>query len=142
MTELIKVGEIIKARGLDVDEVARQLFPTHKYPDLALRRVIQHKGSLTPEQVSKLALLADLTISDIFYGENWKASTGRDLHVFTNKSFRAELDPNTWVTRLFHNDSLFHESIIYSGSTPLSKYFAQLNILINNFINSEKNDTD
>lgn len=129
----IKVKEIIEIRGLDIKEVARQLFPKNKYPDLALNRVIKGKNVLDADQISKLSLLAGIPISGLFSGENWNAISGKGVHVFTNGEFRAELDSETWITKIFHKGSMFHESIISSGSTPVSEYLSQLDIIINNF---------
>lgn len=129
----IKVKEIIETRGLDIKEVARQLFPKNKYPDLALNRVIKGKSVLDADQISKLALMAGLQLSELFSGGNWKATARKGVHVFTNDEFRAELDSETWITKVFHKDSMFHESIIHSGSTPVSEYLSQLDIIINNF---------
>ena len=129
----IKVKEIIETRGLDIKEVARQLFPKNKYPDLALKRVIEGKSVLNADQISKLALMAGLQLSELFSGENWRVFSRKGVHVFTNGEFRAELDTETWVTKVFHKDSLFHESIIHSGSISVSKYLHQLDLIINNF---------
>jgi hypothetical protein len=129
----IKVKEIIETRGLDIKEVARQLFPKNKYPDLALNRVMKGKNVLDADQISKLALMAGIPLSELFSGEAWKALSRKGVHVFTNGDFRAELDSETWMTKVFHKDSMFHESIIHSGSTPLSEYLNQLDLIINNF---------
>lgn len=131
----INVKEIIETRGLDTKEVARQLFPKNKYPDLALNRVIKGKNVLDADQISKLALMAGLQLSELFSGENWKSVARKDVHVFTNGEFRAELDSETWITKIFHKDSMFHESIIHSGSTPVSEYLSQLDLIISNFKN-------
>ena len=129
----IKVKKIIETQGLDIKEVARQLFPKNKYPDLALKRVMKGRSVLDADQISKLALMAGLQISELFSGEKWKAYSRKGVHVFTNCEFRAELDSETWITKVFHKDSMFHESIIHSGSTPVSEYLSQLDLIINNF---------
>lgn len=132
----INVKEIIEVRGLDTKEVARQLFPKNKYPDLALNRVIKGKNTLDADQISKFALLAGIQISELFSGENWKAAQSKGVHVFTNGEFRAELDSETWTTKIFHKDSMFHESVIHSGSTPVSEYLSQLDLIISNYKNN------
>ena len=131
----INVKEIIETRGLDIKEGASQLFPHNKYPDLALNRIIKGKNVLDADQISKLALLSGLQLSELFSGENWKATARKGVHVFTNGEFRAELDSETWITKIFHKDSMFHESIIHSGSTPVSEYLSQLDLIINDFKN-------
>ena len=131
----IDIKKVIDSAGLDFKEVATQLFPKNKYPDLALNRVIKGVNVLDADQISKLALMANVPISGLFSGEEWKAVSKGKIHVFSNGDYKVELDPETWISRIFHNGSLFHESVIHSGSTPLSEYLENIDILINQFQN-------
>lgn len=118
-------------KGLDKKEVARQLFPNNNFPVRALDRAIKGDYALDANQISKLALLANATIGELFSGESWKSDYDGRLHTFTNGEFMATLDPTTWMTRVFHNKSLFHETIIHSKEVPLGEYFEKLNQIIN-----------
>ena len=129
----INIKEIIEKQGLDVKEVSQHLFPKNKYPRLALNRVMTGDAVLDADQISKFALMAGINISDLYSGANWNAKSKQGIHVFTNGDFRAELNAGTWVTKIFHNDSLFHESVIHSGSTPISEYLKELDLIISNF---------
>ncbi len=129
----IDIKKVIDSTGLDFKEVATQLFPKNKYPDLALNRVIKGVNVLDADQISKLALMANVPISDLFSGGKWKAVSKGETHVFSNGDYKVELDPETWISRIFHKGSLFHESVIHSGSTPLSEYLENIDILINQF---------
>jgi hypothetical protein len=133
----INIKGIIERQGLDVKEISRQLFPKNKYPRLALNRVMSGGAVLDANQISKFALLAGIDISDLYSGANWNAKSKQGVHIFTNGDFRAELNADTWITKIFHKDSLFHESIIHSGSTPLSAYLNELDSIIINFKNHE-----
>lgn len=126
----IKIRQIIAQKGLDTEEVAKQLFPGNKFPRLALNRVMAGGAVLDANQISKFALLSGVEVSELYSGANWKAGLKKGIHVFTNGSFRAELDTKSWITKIFHNDSLFHESIIHSGSTQLSAYFEELEQIV------------
>ena len=126
----IKLKEIIAERGLDFQEVAEHLFPGNKYPRLALIRVASGKAVLDADQISKLALLAGLPIEELYSGGQWKVKSSKGVHVFTNGDYRAELNTCTLVTKIFHKDSLFHESVLFSDAIPLSKYINHLNRLI------------
>ena len=123
--------------NLEPKEVAQQLFPGNKYPRLALNRVISGGSVLDANQVSKLALLVGLPIDELYNGGNWKAKSMRGLHIFTNEEYRAELNTETWVTKIFHKDSLLHESIIHSGAIPLNEYLHKLEIQIEKFKTNE-----
>jgi len=134
----IDIKAIIEKQGLEMNDVAEQLFPKNKYPRLALNRVIAGDAVLDADQISKLALLADLTIAEL-YGANWKAKSSKGLHTFTNGEFKAELDTTSWITKIFHKGSKFHESVIHSKSIPLSEYLDKLNIQILKFKENESN---
>jgi len=135
----IKLKELVSIQGLDTKELAEQLFPNNKYPRLALNRVLDGKAVLDATQISKLSMLTGISIEKLYSGEDWKAKNMRGIHTFTNGEFRAELNTETWVTKIFHKNSLFHEAVIHSGQTPLSEYLNKLNILINKFKENESN---
>jgi len=128
----IDLKSIIEAKELDVNVVAQQLFPTNQYARLALNRVMAGKAELDASQISKLALLANMTISDLYNNGGWKADSVDGIHKFTNGDFIAELNTNTWVTKVFHKNSLIHESVIHSKNVPLNEYISTLNNLILN----------
>lgn len=134
----IDLKKLIESSDLDSKEVAKQLFPKNKYPDLALNRVMKGLNVLDADQISKLSLLSGVPISELFSGGEWKGSTAQNVHVFTNGEYRAELDPQTWITKVFHKGSLFHDSIIHSGSTPINEYLHELDQIIINFKNKQK----
>ena len=133
----IDLDKIIKKKKLDKKELAQQLFPGHKYASLALNRVIKGDGFLDSNQISLLSELTGIKIGNLYSGNEWDLKNDKGLTVFTSGNFRAELDTNTWVTKVFDNDSLFHESVIHSDSTPLSVYLTQLTKIVGRQIESK-----
>lgn len=128
----IDIKAIIEAKGLNITEVAQQLFPTNQYARLAINRVIAGKAVLDATQISKLALFANMSMDELYENGAWKADSKDGLHHFTNGDFIAKLDTNTWITKIFHKKSMIHESIIHSKNTPLSQYLEALNNVITN----------
>lgn len=129
----INLTKIIEVYGLDVIELAKQLFPENKYPKLALNRVISGEALLDADQISKLALILDVCISKLFTGGNWKKITKNGIHILLNGEFKAEIDIKNWETKIYHNESLFHESILHSSSVVLSEFIAFLNNEVQKF---------
>lgn len=123
----INIKAIIEGRGLDIEEVAAQLFPRNLHARLALNRVINGEGLLNSEQISKFALLLGVPISALFTGNDWKIAYKETTHVLTNKEYTAEIDTNTWTARLFHNESMLHETILFDKSIALSDFIGLLN---------------
>jgi hypothetical protein len=127
----INLKEIIEKQNLDTKEVAEQLFPNNKYPKLALDRVLSGKAFLDTNQMSKLSMLTGIPIEKLYSGSEWKPSNQKGIHKFTNGEYVAELDTKTWITKIYKNDSLFHEAIISDGSIALSVYLSELTSIIN-----------
>lgn len=126
----IDVGRIIKKAGLDKKDVADQLFPDNKFSHLALRRVIIGNGLLNSEQISKLASLSGMTVSELFGPTEWRNFAQEGKIIFENNDYRAELDTVAWTTKIFHKGSMFHEEIIHSKMVPLTDYLQNLDTVI------------
>lgn len=125
----IDIKKIIRAQGLNRNDVALQLFPKNKFPRLALNRVMAGLSVLDADQISKFSLFSGLPIADLFDSENWKAQTekGREQTlILTSGDYRAELDTATWTTKIFHKESLFHEFILHNSSLTLKEYVEKL----------------
>lgn len=134
----IKLQQIIESRKLDSKEIAKELFPSHKYPILALNRILAGEAVLDADQISRLSAVTGLSI-DQLYGSSWKTEqTTPGMITFSNDGYKAELDTKTWITKVYHNNSLFHESIICAGTIALSKYIETLNDLITKHSNDDK----
>ena len=126
----IDVEKIIKTKKLDKKELAQQLFPENKHASLALNRVIKGDGFLDSNQISLLSELTGIAIGNLYSGNEWDLKNNKGLTVLTSGNFRAELDTKNWVTKVFDNGSLFHESVIHSGTTSLSAYLTQLSEIV------------
>lgn len=126
--------QIIEDSELDFNEVAKQLFPSNKYPRLALNRVLQGHSNLDSQQLSKLSKLTGLEIENIISpGNTWEIrSSKKGIIKFQNDVYSAELNLNTNITKVFHKESLIHEEILHTNAIVLSEYFEKLNSIINN----------
>lgn len=133
----IDLKAIIEAKNLDVNTVAQQLFPTNQYPRLALNRILAGKALLDATQISKLAMLTGLDIGDLYANNNWNAKSADGLHTFTSGDWLATLDTTTWITKIFHKNSMKHESVIHAPNTPLSEYIQALNNVVLNINQDE-----
>lgn len=129
----IDLAKILQCYKLDATEVATLLFPTNTHAGLALKRVMGGKGLLDADQIAKLAFFLNVSIDDL-YADQWAHSErGERLHRFENGDYFAELDPITWVTKVYHKNSLLHETVLHAGTVTLTEYFKQLNLIIKNF---------
>lgn len=137
--QTIDLLKLIAKHKLDTNELADLLFPTNKYPRMALNRILDRTSYLDENQISKLALFIGIPISELYTNQVWKTINKKGLIIFTHDEYKAELETKTGITKLFHNDSLFHEEILHDRFIPLSEYLNKLNLLIKKFKKDENN---
>lgn len=135
----IDLSSIIETHGLNKKVIAEHLFPDNKYSSLALNRIISGEANLDSEQLSKLALLLNVGVSDL-YNPQFKISSSNDLLTFEAKDYKAVLDMGRKLTKIFHKGSLFHETVLHQGTITLSQYIKELTELINKHKNDEQNN--
>jgi hypothetical protein len=111
---------------------AKELFPSNKFPSMALARVIQGKANLDADQISKLALITGQSFNSLFGVDAWRKETRKDKIIFTCDDFTAEIDTINWVSKVYHKKSIFHEEILHTGAIVLSSYLATITEVIKN----------
>lgn len=129
----IDLKNIIAENWLDEDELAKELFPKNKFPRLALARVLNGDAVLDANQISKLSQLTGIEIGSLFEGGKWCMEFRDNVHVFTNGFYRAELDARTWVTNLYHKQTIFHAVVLHQKTILLADYLAHLDALISDY---------
>lgn len=123
------IEKAITRTGLTTNEVAEHLFPNNKHPYHALKRVMDGHALLNTDQASKLAVLASLTIAELFHG-GWSGSASENQINFQKDGYTVSVDTSIWNTRIYHNASLIHEQIIHNGHIALSKFLSTVDQII------------
>jgi hypothetical protein len=128
----INIPLVLEAVGLQSDDVADSLFPSHKYPKMALKRVVDGKSNLDAVQIATLSKLTGLSVSQLYDDISWDHIKNDDPNLVVLKSgdFTAVLDLTKSITFVSHKGTSFCESVIHEKFIPLSAYISNLNNLI------------
>jgi len=116
------LNKIMEVHKLEVHKVAKHLFPANKYPKLALDRILKNEAFLDTNQLSRLAQLIGTSIENLYSNNEWSMKTKKGLLHFTSDKYTAELNTNSWTTKIYSDGSIFHEEVIHNGSITLSEY--------------------
>lgn len=117
---------------LDKKDLAVALFPSNKYASVALTRVLNGINLLDSEQLSKLASMAGVSVDSLYTDRQWEQTSNKSGEIiFTKDDFRAVLNTDTWITKLYAKETLKHEEVLSSKTVPLSEYLEKLNEIIN-----------
>lgn len=126
----VDIPKIIQYSGIDAKVLAKELFPLHKFPSEALSRIVSGKSVLDANQLSRLSELTGQSVDTLFNRVPWVASSKKDKIVFTAGDYTAELDTSKWTSKVYHNNSIFHETVLHSRSIPLSEYLKAISEII------------
>lgn len=130
--KVFDLNKIMETHELDVQEVARHLFPTNKYPKLALDRILKKEAFLDTNQLSRLALMIGTSVENLYSNGKWSMKTKKGILYFASDTYSAELDTSSWTTKIYADGSIFHEEVISNASVTLSEYLHNLNQIIKN----------
>lgn len=136
MYKSINIKKILEDRGVSKTQVAALVFPDVKFPQRAFSRVLTGKTELTASQIATIADFLGVSVESLYEPNRWIWDNTRDgKHIFLyGDSFRAEVDLQTWVTRLYHDQDLVLEDTICDGKTPLGEYLSKLQQIVTDWI--------
>lgn len=131
MDKFINIKKILVERKMDKAErtrLAKAVFPDVKFPVRAFSRIVKGEAEMTVSQAATVAEFLGVRIEDLYEPDRWLWGSPKDgKNVFLyGDSFRAEVDTQTWVTRLYHKDELVTGGVLCDGQTPVSEYFSKL----------------
>ena len=132
--EIFNLGEFVKFHGLEPSWLAKALFPKNKYPKLAYHRVVRGRSHLDTRQLKILADFASVDIGDLFNRKNWNSKKQGDHWIFEKPGFRAVMDSETMLTKIYSSDTgELLGQMICARTILLCEYVKSLNTNIKQF---------
>jgi hypothetical protein len=128
----IDLVKIIESNQLDFNKISDLLFPMHKYPDLALRRVLKGDSLLDANQISRLATYLDVSVNDLFTVGGWKSQIEDGFIYFESGQYEAFFNRDNWTCQVFHKKKLLHERVIVNPAISLKEFISYIQTIIEN----------
>lgn len=126
------INSIVENYNLDVDELAKVLFPDAKYPKPALSRILKGESSLSVDQLEKLAAHIGVMPSELFMLDTWKDASENGLLAFKKGRFLAKLNHGNTFLTLYEDGKVVATGLIDS-CISVSDFVKYLDNLITNF---------
>lgn len=126
------LNNIITAYSLDTDKLAKALFPSAKYPKLALDRILKGEASLSVDQLEKLATFIGVMPSELFGLDTWKDASENGLLMFKKGAFLVKLNHSYTFLTLYKNDIFVTHGFIDKGIS-VSDFIKYLDDLITKY---------
>lgn len=132
MNQKFDINKIIEHYNLNVDEVAKALFPHVRYQKLALDRVLKGEATLDTNQLESLATLVGVFVHDLFFfTDGWKGSSEDGRLVFIKNEYKVKLNYKGTFISIFKKENLVHQELI-SNSMSISEFIEFINKFTNN----------
>lgn len=133
--EKFDISKVIERYKLNSDEVAKVIFPSAKYPKLALDRVIKGEGNLNTEQIEKLANHIGVLIQDLFFIDTWKGSTEDGCLTLLKDAYKVKLNYKGVFLSIYKNNELIEQKISDMSTMTIQEFINFLDTAIINYEN-------
>lgn len=128
------INKVIEHYGLDVNEVAKVVFPKVNYPKVALNRVLKGEATLGVEQLERLAEFIGVLPGDLFELSQWKGTTEDNHLVFKRGDYTVRLNYSGAYLTISKNNEVIHQEIT-GDNKVLTEFINHIDQLIKNYEN-------
>lgn len=128
--ERFNINNVIEQYGLNTEELAKVLFPSVKFPKLALDRVLKGEGSLDVIQLEKLADYIGVLVSDLFSIDTWKSSTEDRCLVLQKGNYKVKLNYKGVYISVYKDNELILQSVSNTLSMTIQEFVDFLDTVI------------
>ena len=134
--EQFNINSVIEHYKLNIEDVAKVLFPTVKYPKQALDRILKGESHLDIVQVEKLANYIGVLVTDLFSANTWKGSAAEDGCLTLQKGqYKAKLNYNGVYLSIYKDNVLIEQKISNVPDMTIQEFINFLDNLIKNYEN-------
>lgn len=128
------LSQVIEVFGLKVEDLARALYPTVKYPQQALSRVLKGEAELDALQIELLAQYAGVLVTDLYnVGASWKRSSEDGHFTFKKGEYKAVLSYKNVFVSVYKNGDLIFQEIANIPSMKIPEFINFLDNIIKKY---------
>lgn len=133
--EQFNINNVIEHYNLNIEDLAKVLFPTVKYPKQAFDRVLKGEANLDISQVERLASHIGVLVSDLFSANTWKGSSEDSCLTLTKGEYKIKLNYNGVFLSMYKNNNLILQNISNIPAMSVPEFINYINNLIKDYEN-------
>ena len=137
MNQKFEISKIIEKYNLDLDDVAKVLFPSVRYRKQALDRILRDEASINTEQLHALADFIGVLVSDLFTISSWKGSMEDNCLIFVKGMYKAKLNYNGAWLSIYKDNNLIKQEM-FTANLTLEDFINHIDNLINTYENETR----
>lgn len=132
MTEF-NIAKVIEKYSLDIDTVAKLLFPKAKHPGLALSRILENKAYLDVHQLESLAKYIGVPPGDLFYIDDWSCKTFDNFLTFKKDNFQVILNKGGYFLVVMKDNEIIEQVVASNDILTIKQFIEFINNLISHY---------
>ena len=124
------INKVIEHYKPQMEELSRVLFPSVRYPNLALGRVLKGEATLSTSQVERLASYLGVLVTDLYSVGSWTGTTEDGALTLIRGDYKVKLNYQGVYFSLYKNNTLIEQRIANIPDMTVGNFIQYINNLI------------
>lgn len=133
--EQFNINSVIEHYKLNIEDLAKVLFPTVKYPKQAFDRVLRGETELDIKQIEALASHIGVLVTDLFSIDTWKSFSKNGYLTLQKGQYKVKLNYNGVYLSIYKDNVLIEQTIGNVPNMTVQEFINFLDNLIKNYEN-------
>lgn len=133
--EQFNINSVIEHYKLNIEDLAKVLFPTVKYPKQAFDRVLKGETELDIRQIETLASHIGVLVTDLFSIDTWKGFSEDGYLTLRKGQYKVKLNYNGVYLSIYKDNVLIEQAISNVPNMTVQEFINFLDNLIKNYEN-------
>lgn len=133
--EQFNINSVIEHYKLNIEDLAKVLFPTVKYPKQAFDRVLKGETELDIKQIEALASHIGVLVTDLFSIDTWKSFSEDGYLTLQKGQYKVKLNYNGVYLSIYKDNVLIEQTISNVPNMTVQEFINFLDNLIKNYEN-------
>lgn len=133
--EQFNINSVIEHYKLNVEDLAKVLFPTVKYPKQAFDRVLKGETDLDIKQIETLASHIGVLVTDLFSVNTWKGSSEDGCLIMLKGEYKVKLNYKGVYISIYKNNELIYQKLSNVPDMTVNEFINFLDNFIKDYEN-------
>lgn len=135
--EHFNINNVIEHYNLNVENLAKVMFPNVKYPKQAFDRILKGEADLDIKQVETLASHIGVIVTDLFSVDTWKGISEDNYLTLLKGDYKVKLNYHGAFISIYKDNKLISQQIANAPSMTIQEFVEFLDNLIKNYSNGD-----
>lgn len=129
------INHVIEHYKLNIEDLAKVLFPTVKYPKAAFDRILKGEANLDTKQLEQLANHIGVLVFDLFSVDTWKGLSEGGYLIMLKGRYKVKLNYKGVYVSIYENNNLIYQKFTNVPAMTVNEFINFIDNIIKNYEN-------